>query len=398
MDLRAGPSCTGTAVPRPDFAVPYNMGMENVDSFVVGAVVTARFIVPLLIPRYPLPALLASLLLDAADREIFELLATVRLEDYQSYDKALDIFYLTVAMLAALRNWASFTALRIARFLLYYRLVGVALFELTGARPLLLLFPNTFEYFFIAYEVVATRWSPGRLTRRHLILLAAGIWVLIKLPQEYWIHVLRLDVTEQLAALPPELVWWSVAFTMIVLPLAGVTISRRIPAPDHRLSLRGPALPPGMESASQRARFVAQRWRTVDLRWVEKTWLCSLMTVIFAQIIPGVDATPVQLGAGVAVVVGYNSLLRLRVVRSGRSIDSAVVTFVLLLATNAVWVYAAGLLLHRRGGGLEVLHSLFFLSLLSLVVTMYDRWRPVCELRHEAEHHRGKRPSTAWGA
>ena len=366
--------------------MPYIVSVENVDGLVVGAVVTARFIVPLLIPRYPLPALLASLLLDAADREIFELFTTVRLENYQSYDKALDIFYLAVAMLAALRNWVSFTALRIARFLLYYRLVGVALFELFDLRPLLLVFPNTFEYFFIAYEVIAARWSPGRLTRRQLLLLAAGIWVLIKLPQESWIHVLRLDITEQLTALPSELAWSSAAFTTIVVALAGYAVSRRTPSPDHDLALRGPALPPGMESASQRAHFVAQRWRTVDLRWVEKAWLCSLMTVIFAQIVPGVDASPLQLGAGVAVVVGYNSFLRLRVARSGRSIDSAVATFILLLATNAVWVYAAGLLLHRGAGGLDMLHSLFFLSLLSLVVTMYDRWRPVCELRHDAQH------------
>ena len=38
---------------------------------------------------------------------------------YQSFDKALDIYYLAVAYLSTLRNWRSEPALKIARFLFY---------------------------------------------------------------------------------------------------------------------------------------------------------------------------------------------------------------------------------------------------------------------------------------
>ena len=64
--------------------------------------------------------------------------------------------------------WAavSGTAVQIARFLFFYRMVGVMAFELTGWRPLLLVFPNTFEYFFIAYELVRLRWDPRRFGTR----------------------------------------------------------------------------------------------------------------------------------------------------------------------------------------------------------------------------------------
>ena len=31
---------------------------------------------------------------------------------------------------------------------------------MTHVRALLLVFPNTFEYFFIAYKAIRTRWSP----------------------------------------------------------------------------------------------------------------------------------------------------------------------------------------------------------------------------------------------
>jgi hypothetical protein len=43
---------------------------------------------------------------------------------YQSVDKGLDIYYLSIAYLATTRNWTSDVAFRIARFLFYYRLVG----------------------------------------------------------------------------------------------------------------------------------------------------------------------------------------------------------------------------------------------------------------------------------
>jgi hypothetical protein len=64
----------------------------------------------------------------------------------------------------------------------------------------LLIFPNTFEYFFIAYEGVRTLWRPTRLTRRQLIIGAATIWIFIKLPQEWWIHIAQLDATEEIVA------------------------------------------------------------------------------------------------------------------------------------------------------------------------------------------------------
>ena len=85
---------------------------------------------------------------------------------YQGYDKAMDVFYLAIAYISTLRNWQHLGAFRISRFLYFYRLIGVVSFELSQIRALLLLFPNTFEYFFIAYEAVRTRWSNRRFSFR----------------------------------------------------------------------------------------------------------------------------------------------------------------------------------------------------------------------------------------
>ena len=135
------------------------MTPETVVVFV--AVVGARFLVPLLIPRFPLPAIVAALVLDGVDQTIFQSFGYDP-PGYQGYDKAMDVYYLAIAYLSTLRNWTSEPAVGVARFLYFYRLVGVVAFELTDWRPLLLIFPNTFEYFFIAYEIVRLRWNPTR--------------------------------------------------------------------------------------------------------------------------------------------------------------------------------------------------------------------------------------------
>ena len=74
------------------------------------------------------------LVIDAVDQTLLATFTDVDTTEngpYQSVDKALDIYYLSIAYLTTLRNWTSHPAVRIARFLFYYRLVGVVAFELT---------------------------------------------------------------------------------------------------------------------------------------------------------------------------------------------------------------------------------------------------------------------------
>jgi hypothetical protein len=108
------------------------------DAAVLVAVVGARLIIPLLIFRYPLPAILAAMVIDAADQSIFQQATSLDLTGYQSYDKALDVYYLSLAYLSMMRNWVSRDGFDVGRFLYYYRLVGVVLFEQTQIRALLL--------------------------------------------------------------------------------------------------------------------------------------------------------------------------------------------------------------------------------------------------------------------
>jgi hypothetical protein len=357
----------------------------------VWAVVAARFLVPLAIPRWPLPGVLGSMALDAADQGVLEALLGAELPGYQPYDKALDVYSLSVSMLATLRNWGSRPAVQIARVLFYFRLVGVLGFELTGRRPLLLLFPNTFEYFFVLYEVVRGWWSPARLRTRTLVRAAALVWV-AKLPHEYWLHVARLDLTdvvkERVLGAASRAPWAEAAAQLVTAAgavvagaIGAVVVRATAPPPEHPRRLRADPLPVSIDEAHERARHVARHWRVVDRHLVEKVVLVGLLTVIFARIVPGIDASPAQLVGGVVAVATWNSFLRLRTARSGRSVEPAALEFAVLVATNGAFVLGADLLLRRGRGGLPVPAAVFFLLLLSLVVTMYDRWHPVFDVR-----------------
>ena len=85
------------------------------DAPVFLVVIAARFLVPLGIPRFPLPAILATLVIDAVDQTVFQTFTTREFPGYQGYDKALDVYYLTIAYVSTLRNWAPGPAFEVAR-------------------------------------------------------------------------------------------------------------------------------------------------------------------------------------------------------------------------------------------------------------------------------------------
>ncbi len=330
-------------------------------------VVLLRFAIPLFIPRFPLPAVFAALVLDAADQTIFQLFTDSPLKGYQSYDKALDIYYLAIAYVATMRNWRDPVAFEVARFLYLYRLVGVTLFELTHYRWLLLVFPNTFEYFFIAYEAVRTRWNPRRLTATAIVGMAAFIWVFIKLPQEWWIHIAKLDFTEFMAARPQL---WYVLFGLVAAALGTLYWQRaRIPQADwsftvdvdrHREAPDGPAAGP--------TRF----WSAV---LVEKSVFLALVSVIFAQILPSLGVGNLGLAVGVVLLVVLNAAISRALQRRGRSWASTVGQFTAMLVINLALVLADVVLGPQRLSEVPVTDTLFLVVLLSLLIALFDRYR-----------------------
>jgi hypothetical protein len=327
-------------------------------------VVLSRFIVPLFIPKFPLPAILAALVIDAADQTIFSWVTDDPLPGYQSYDKALDVYYQAIAYIATMRTWRDPVAFQISRFLYLYRLIGVTLFELSHARWVLLVFPNTFEYFFIAYEAVRTRWNPLRMSATALVGMAAFIWIVIKLPQEWWIHVAQLDFTEFMDDHP----WaWGVIGAAALALAIGLWVNRRkIPATDWPFTVAVDEHLPPVE-------VTVPRTTVFDAVLVEKVVFMALVAVIFAQIVPDVRSSNLGIAIGVAVLVVLNTLVTEWIYRRGHSWQTTFSAFVATLAINVGLVLADSLISSRRD--MPNRSTLFVVLMLSLLIALYDRYR-----------------------
>jgi hypothetical protein len=335
------------------------------DAAVVVVIVGARLLVPLLIPRFPL-VIIAAFLLDAVDNGLLSGLTDVDLSadgPYQSWDKALDIYYLSIAYLSTMRNWSSLPAFRVGRFLFYYRLAGSVLFELLQSRAMLLVFPNTFEFFFIAYEAIRLRYDTTRVSARMWILLAAGLWVFVKLPQEYWIHIAKLDFTDTVAEHP----WFGIACALGlvgVLAAAWFLVRPRLPPPSHDWRFRADPLP-----VSLRQTRVRRRVPLAELG--EQVVLLALLCIVFAEILPGIDATPLQVTVGIVVIVGANAAI---------SIAGGGARFAMLVACNLAVVFAASLVLSDRAD-FQLGAGCFFALLIALIIWLYDVYKPVHDMR-----------------
>ena len=364
------------------------------DGVIFGSVIAARILVPLAIPRFPLPAMLVALVIDGIDQTIFQTFTSLDLAGYQNYDKALDVYYLSIAYTATLRNWTHHTAVAVGRFLYYFRLVGVVIFEVTQIRAVLLIFPNTFEYFFDFYEAVRARWDPRRMTQGLVVGAAAFIWIFIKLPQEWWIHVAQLDFTDFLA----DHAWAGPTIVVLLLVAFGVFWiwgrPRLLPA-DHTWRFRADPLPEPVATASQQGREYAEYGAVWSMNTLEKVVLLGLLSVIFGQTLPGFDGSNLQLFVGVAVVVVINAVFSLAMARRARTVESTALAFLARMVGNVALVVVAAWLL-PRGDDISVGATLFFLTMISLLTTLHDRWYSVMEGRVAAsEEGTGVAPVTS---
>jgi hypothetical protein len=333
------------------------LGATTQDAAFVVLIVAARLLVPLVIPRVPL-VIVVALVIDAADQTLLATFTGIDTSDagaYQSVDKALDIYYLSIAYLSTMRNWTSRPAFRIAQFLFYYRLVGSMLFELTDDRLMLLLFPNTFEYFFIAYELARLRYEPARFSARFWVLVAAALWIFVKLPQEYWIHVAKLDFTDTVSDYPAFGLAVVVALAVAAIGVVFVVLPR-LPAPDWAWRPSAGPVP-----------ATPARGRLVHRDVVEQVALLTLLCTIFASILPGIDATGPQIAVAVTAIVLVNAAINVAAPPA-------------LLVTNLALVYLANALLGERRD-FELGIGLFFAFLITTIIWLYDAYRPVHDQR-----------------
>lgn len=139
--------------------------------------------------RWPLAGGIVAILVDLSDLLLMNVLDLGGVPDYQRLDKVLDLVYMTAFLVVALRwtgpdRWVSVV-------LFAFRMVGFVAYEATGAREILLLFPNVFEPWFLLVAALHHRWDPvpwtaPRLGAAMVPLLAA------KEVQEWALHWAKL--------------------------------------------------------------------------------------------------------------------------------------------------------------------------------------------------------------
>jgi len=371
---------------------------------VVVLVVGARLFLPFTIPRFPLVGAVACMLLDAIDQSIFQQFPAIPLEGYQSYDKSLDIYYLAIIYLSTMRNWTNAYAFKMSWFLYYYRLVGVVAFELTQVRAILFIFPNTFEYFFDFVEAVRLRWDWARMGKWTVIVSTVLIWVFIKLPQEWWIHIAQLDMTdfikETLFGVSADASWaeaianrpWvlvlAIAVCVALVAIGYWIVTRKAPPGDRRPSLQADPLPPECRGA-ELYQTVKATERIFDRALLEKVVLTGLISVIFAQYLLSDDVRSVSVLAFVAGFVVVNAFVSQWLARRSRAWHSVAVELVGMFAVN--FGIVAGLLFFQRVLGLidtraPVGTTLFFVFLFTVLTVLYDRYHTVFRARRILEH------------
>lgn len=176
-------------------------------------VLIIRLLLPLTIFRSPLWGGLLSIAADTIDILIFQWLGFPDGIGYHELDKLLDVYYLSIEAIVA-QSWLALPR-SIASALFAFRLVGVVLFEITGNRLVLFLFPNLFELFFLVYAYTRAYRPTYALTGGD-----AAIWLTVllvpKMAQEYALHygkwlddLVALDIIRDAAsAVRDRLNWW----------------------------------------------------------------------------------------------------------------------------------------------------------------------------------------------
>ncbi len=156
----------------------------------VGAaiVIALRLIVPLSIFRRPLAGGVIAMLLDGADVILIDAIGLGGFGgQYHRTDKVLDLYYLSIEATVAI-GWMNAYARLTALGLFGYRIIGVALFELTEQRIFLFAFPNLFENWWL-YVVAADRfWPRLRPASWRGVSVALAALLIPKMGQEYLLH------------------------------------------------------------------------------------------------------------------------------------------------------------------------------------------------------------------
>ena len=180
-----------------------DLGLSPIEAGLIALIIAGKFVLPLLILRFPFAAGWANFVLDGVDGDLLVPLGLPN-ETYQPVDKIADWVTYVMIVLAAYRFAWPTRRLMLGLFL--FRSVGQISFLLTGNELFLAAFPNFLEPLFLvtisilAWERVVRHqpdWQAAgfAVLYRHKWLIGTLI-VVYKLVDEYITHVGNIDRSE----------------------------------------------------------------------------------------------------------------------------------------------------------------------------------------------------------
>lgn len=161
-------------------------------TFAIAFVLALKFVLPLLVLRYPFQASWANYVLDTIDGDVLIPLGLAP-ESYQAWDKAAD-WVTYIAMFFAGQRWE---IRRTITVLFIVRSVGQFAYFATGNDLVFVFFPNFLEPLFLIYSLLRFRdeRTAYERYRRHWRLVW-GIVIVYKMWNEWSLHVARIDLSE----------------------------------------------------------------------------------------------------------------------------------------------------------------------------------------------------------
>jgi len=158
-------------------------------------------------------------------------------------------------------------------------------------------------------------------------------------------------------------------------------VARRLPAADRTLAFSADAHQPTFTEEQVRNAVDSEASRIVDAALVEKTVLITLISISFAQVLPDVQASNLQLAISLALVVTINTALTHWLARYGFGWAFALWRFIVMAVVNVGLVLIFAFLGSRFDHPISAGNALFFALLLTLLVTVFDRYRQVYLMR-----------------
>jgi hypothetical protein len=147
---------------------------------------------------------------------------------------------------------------------------------------------------------------------------------------------------------------------------------RFAPPADHTLSFDANRYGPAQVGLVGRRKF---SWPVFSASLGEKVVLVTLISIIFAEFLPGVDATAIQMTVALSIVVVLNAVISSWQARQGLEWRAATAEFGTIVVVNGAIVLTIAELARWTDASLSLASALFYGLLLSLLITLYDRYQ-----------------------